>query len=242
MANETTVQWAVELAPDDAEGLAPLRLHPGLYVLTVRDAVWLSGSQTSDLQEAWFAQLSCRARYVCDQDSRLTPVGGRVPTMRLPDGEWCPISLFLSPQIPSPALAAQLVRKCRIALREATTAREAGAILTDPTALGAWAETASDVRLRRLRFALCEDGRLLLVGTPLPPIRGNSYVSHRQLLLPAGQELDPPALRDLLPGMMSLAEGDVVLFHRDGSGERIGAHDFVPASRSAIRRTLEAIQ
>jgi hypothetical protein len=213
-----------------------------LHVLAGQGALWLAGACADELQEPWFARLSCRARYVCDPDRRLTPVGGRVPTRRLPEGDWCPISLFLVPQAPAPSLAGQLVRRCRIALREATTVREPGAILTDPEALGVWAETASAVRLRCLRFALCEDRRLLLVGTPLPPIRGRSYVVHRQLLLPAGQELDPPVLRDLVPGMMSLAEGDVVLFHRDGSGERIRSHDFVPASRSAIRQTLEAVR
>jgi hypothetical protein len=59
-------------------------------------------------------------------------------------------NIFLRPQAPAPSLAGHLVRRCRIALREAMTVREPGTLLADPEALGVWPETASAVRLRIL--------------------------------------------------------------------------------------------
>jgi len=163
-----------------------------------------------------------------------------VPVGRLPAGDWQPISMFFVPDAPASLLPGRLVRQCRIALRPATDPREGGAILTDPAALLPWVETASAVRLAALRFAICEDHRILLVGTPIPPVRGREYSLHRGILLPAGHAFDPPVLRDIAPGLLSLAEEDLALFHPDGGSEWIRGADFVPATRSALRLSLGA--
>ena len=147
--------------------------------------------------------------------------------------------MFFSPEPPSSALAGVSKRRCRIQLRRTSQAHSPGAILTAPDAFLTWVDGASSARLEALRFALCRDRRVLVIGQPLPPVRGQEYTLHRQVLLPAGYEFSPPALRHLVPGMLHLEDGDVALFSPDGSAEHIPAAALVPATRSAVRMTMK---
>lgn len=217
--------------------LGAVRVQAGLEVLVVGAQLWLAGRQAAALESDWCRQLPALARYRVAPDGLLTPQGAQVPTGQLPAGAWRPLRQYLQPELAPAAYAGELVRRCRIRLMAGTEPEPAAALLTTPTAWQQWGESAPGVRLERLRFAVSADGRVLVVGTPLPPIAGRALVARGPLLLPAGLVLDPPLLAPLLPDMIGLRDGACALFHTDGSYERIAAADFAAATRSAIRLT-----
>jgi hypothetical protein len=102
-----------------------------------------------------------------------------------------------------------------------------------------WAGAAALVRLARLRFAASSDGRVVVHGAPLPPLDGRRFTQTEGVAVPCGLAWSPPVGGPVLRELLGLREGDLALFEPGGTYELIEASAFVPASRSAARRTLE---
>ena len=100
-----------------------------------------------------------------------------------------------------------------------------------------WADSAPEVRIKCLKFVADLEGSVLVMGHPLPSIRGTSYWSCEGLLMPSGFGLQYPILAPALLQRCN-PEGDSLVFlQADGSWERIPLALFVAASRSGIRQT-----
>jgi hypothetical protein len=104
-----------------------------------------------------------------------------------------------------------------------------------------YALTAPQVRLERLAMALADDGRVLLLGTPLPPLPGEQWVVRAGVAAPAGwiwsPAVDPAVIRELL----ELPPHDLALLHTGGNWELVAAGNLVRVTRSAARNTAEAL-
>jgi hypothetical protein len=110
------------------------------------------------------------------------------------------------------------------------------------TTLDAWrsyVETAPEVRLSGLYFAVAADARVLVLGTPLPPLPGQELWRCEDLLLPAGFDFEAPLLAPLLRRKLQPASDDVLLFAPDGRWERVPSAGLLPVTRSAVRLTAE---
>ncbi|RYY51944.1 MAG: hypothetical protein EOO09_22590 [Chitinophagaceae bacterium] len=100
-----------------------------------------------------------------------------------------------------------------------------------------YGETASQVRLNRLRFAVSSEGQVLVLGEPLPSVPGNSYYTVKNFLVPAGMEFEFPIapfmdrIKDLFP------PDSMILFDTGSTWTAIPENYFVPARRSSIRQT-----
>jgi hypothetical protein len=180
-------------------------------------------------------------RFAVQADGALIPDSARLPRGKLPEVDWQPLSAWIS-LAPQPAAFAGELRR-RAALRLVRTGQEESAcvLLTPWAEWQAYALSASALRLRPLRFAVCDDGRTLLRGNPLPPLLGERYVEHGGIAVPCGWSLapalDPPIIRELL----GIPAADLALFKEDISWEWIRAERFVSATRSSVRATKETL-
>ena len=117
--------------------------------------------------------------------------------------------------------------------------REPALLETSQGLLSQYAETAPQWRIERWSFAAATDGRVLVRGSPLPPLPGIHWVEMDGICVPAGHawspEVEPAVVRQLL----KLEYGDLALLREDGTWDRVAADDWVRASRSALRRTQE---
>jgi len=86
-----------------------------------------------------------------------------------------------------------------------------------------------------------EQSRVIIRGTPLPPIAGRRYFERDGIALPCGFELQPAVDATVLQALLQTSAADLVIFDEDGSCQRVNAEDFVAASRSAVRATAEAL-
>ncbi|GAA4043356.1 hypothetical protein GCM10022409_31680 [Hymenobacter glaciei] len=228
------------LATADREALGRVRQLPGLQVAEAAGQLWLRGLPATGELPLPVRGLPALAVYALDADGRLFPAGQRTPTGRLPVGlAWQPIRAFVPLELPTAALPAQGAPAYRVQLRASVRAEAGVGLLTTLAAWHAYAETAPEIRLRALRFAVAADGRVLLLGTPLPPLPGQELWLHAGLLLPAGFDFEAPLLAPLLREKLQTAADDVLLFAADGSWECVPASAVLPVTRSAVRLTME---
>lgn len=231
--------WAVRLPGERAASLGLLRLRPGLEVLERDGAIWLRGPALDDELLLRLRALPGAVRFTLDAEHRLVPAGRRLARGRLPLGEWRSLRTWLEVELPPPALPAATEQ------RVALTLTRAGATVVAPNALRLaaevwrdWAETAPRVRLRPLRFAVSADGRVLICGTPLPPLPGTRAVEREGIVTPCGWRWLPAVEPAVVRACLRLAAGDMAWLDPDGGWELLPGSAFVAGSRSAVRASL----
>jgi hypothetical protein len=230
--------WAIWLSADDARHANVLRLT-GVEVCAVQDGVWLRGDRSDEALQDRLCLLPGAHRFAVLPDGQLQAVGTIAPKGHLPEGPWQPIARW-SP-LAVPAIGRPASTPARLVLRMVRDFEplEPSLLITTWDAWSAYAATAPQVRLECLAFALADDGRVLLRGSPLPPLRGERWVERGGITTPAGWTWSPGVEPLVLSSLLDLDSDDLALLHTDGSWERLAASDFVRATRSAVRNTAE---
>lgn len=229
--------WAVRIDPAHMGAVGLLRLHKGILACEVAGNIWLSGDHLDEATELMLRKLAPAERYVVQPDGTLVPAGGQVPRGHLPKADWTPLAQWMTPRVQAAALPGDLPD--RVALRLAPGGRQAepNVLITTWDVWGVYAESAPAIRLAPLRFA--GDGtRVLIRGTPLPPLPGQPHVETAGIAVPCGWTWEPAVETTVLRSLLGLGDGDLALLSRDGEYERIPAEAFVRAERSAVRLSL----
>jgi len=206
------------------------------------DALWLRGDDLSEELDLDLRKLPGARRYTVNADESVTAVGRQLPADDLPRGPWSALSDWLAPKPQPAALAGQVEARLSLRVERAGTEQPATVLLTTAAAFADYAAVAPAVRLRPLRFAAASDGRVILWGTPLPPMPGRRYADRDGVAVPCGLGWSPPLEPAVLRMLLGLAAGDLALFHEDGSYEHVGADAFARAGRPAARATAAALQ
>ena len=234
-----TAGWAVRLDPARAGAAGGLRLRPGVLARLAADGLWVRGEASDDDLLRALRKLGVE-RYAVGGDGALTRVGERVPCGRLPAGDWLPLARVLVPAAPPAALPAAAVPAVPVRLVRGGPSAEANVLRTTLAAWADWARQASQVRLRVLRFAADALGRVLVHGSPLPPLPGERFVEDRGVVVPCGWRWRPGVEAGVLAKVLAVAEGDLAFLGEAGDCRVVAGTSFVAATRSAARRTLLA--
>jgi len=233
--------WAASFPRYAVESALALRLQPGLEAHDAGETVWLRGSQALDEVLPLLHRIPEITVYTVDPYDVLTPLHRRIPTeTRLPSGPWRPLTAVtvLAPQptaLPAVAPAGIALRLVRAGAEE-----QPAAVILPLGTWAKWAIHAPQVRLARLRFAVCSDGRTLVLGAPLPPLQGDLLVDREGLLVPCGYCWRPVVEPAVLRRLLKLNAGDGAILTIDGRVDRIPAEAIVAATRSAARASLAA--
>jgi hypothetical protein len=226
------------LAAPDRPALGAVRHLPGVLVAHTATQLWLRGLPATGELPLAVRTLPVTAAYELDAQDRLFAAGHLTPTTLLPKLTWLPIQEFEPLELPTAALPAQGALPYRVRLVPSARAEAGAALLTSIDAWQHYAETAPESRLHNLRFAVSAGARVLLLGTPLPPIASQEYWQQDSLLLPAGYDFEASLLGPLLARKLNSAADALVLFSPDGSWERVPLAHLLPATRSAVRLTI----
>lgn len=234
-AESATAGWALTLSTTDAASLAPFRLAPGLEVAVIGTRLWLRGPAAGDDFKDRLRSLPARERYEWIAPGQLRRHGSRIPCDRFPDARWEPLATWLDVRLPTAALPAPLPRPVEPRIVRSSVERAADLLLTDWQEWAGWVFTAPRVRIERLRFAVDDQRRVLVWGTPLPPIRGDRYCVHESIAVPAGHEWTPAVEPGVLRRLLRIGADALVLWEADGHIIRLHREQFINASVSAVR-------
>ena len=171
--------------------------------------------------------LPCLERFTLS-GQLLTPLGKSLPTRELPNLQWLPIASLL-PIVPLPPQDDEpFFGHVDFQLIPHNSNHPASALLLSFAQLTAWTETAAAPRLKKLTYALSSNNQALVLGTPLPPLPGQSfYERDRNLFLPIGLGL-PGHIR---PGFLTQGTNTITLIDRESHAHVIAAEFLVPLTR-----------
>ncbi len=229
----TMVHRVGQIAARDLGALSAFRSLPSWTLRPDGDDVYWLKVTLSD--EEIFRKLPLLGRWIADADGKLTREGNRVPEALLPLDGWQSLATLLpiappqrsSPGMPPPAVGFHL--------EPDDAGHPASALLCRFEDFAAWASTALSPRIECLRFACCEDGRVIVAGAPLPPLPGAGFHRVGRLWLPCGWQLPDHVWPELLEEILGLGRNRMSLLHPDGSHEDLDEENLIPASRPAVR-------
>lgn len=225
----------IVLKQADLETLGSLRADDHLLAVERDGEVWVRGLPIQSKPDIRVSALPLLADYVLDESGYLFPKGGLTPTRRLPDFRWFPLAETLEVRMPTSALPGKTKQQVPISLTPSDRNETGEALLTDLEVWKTYAETAPQIRLEQVRFAVSAHGYALIIGTPLPPVPGKEYWMQHDILLPCGYDFAVPVVAPLIAHKMNAEAADYLMFDRQGKYERIPKSAFVAGSRSAVR-------
>lgn len=226
--------WYVSLPPGSIALAADLRLNEDIELLEEEGGFWLRGRHAEGtLLHALRSLPGARLFHACP-DERLREEHHRLSNRTTPHGDWVPLSRWATPA-PPPVLAIRpAVPRTRLRLVPDDLPRETRALLTTFDLWSAYGEQAALCRLESLEFAVSSEDRVLVRGSPVPPLPGTYLTENGGVLFPLGTtwypRLDPRLVRDLVDA----AGDDLILITSDGV-ELLEARHRVAATRASIR-------
>lgn len=230
------------LRSEDIDTLGAVRCIPGLRVAKGQGELWLRGIYSLDNADIKIKKLPAFARYILDHQDYLFPIGKNTPVGKLKELQWIPVAEFIPLELPVSALPARPEEKHPVQLVRTKHAIQGEALLTSLYVWKAYAHTAPAARLERLRFAVSENKDVLISGSPLPPIPGQEFWRSGTMLLPSGYSFEFPFAAALIENRLNPNKDSQLVFHVSGEWEKILFSSFVPATRSAVRLTMEEAQ
>jgi hypothetical protein len=234
--------WVIRVALENAAAVARLRLVSGIEVGETADAVWLRGKPGDDSLARELSLLPAEARYEELPDRRLRLVTRHIPSASLPSVRWQPVGAWVRLEVPPAAMPAFNIEPVPLRLVRSAAERDSEVLLT---ALTNWAEfvsKAGPIRLGHLKFAANSSGKSLVRGIPLPSIPGQRFVVHSGLAVPAGFAWQPAVSAEVAVRLFNVAPDALVLWQEDGAIMRLHTEQFVPATWSAVRATMEVVK
>jgi hypothetical protein len=230
-------EWIFQLSKNDYESLGAVRCMQDLQTALAENKIWLRGSNASAVPDAALLKLPLKKTFLLDGQNNLFLNGAATPTEKLPALDWHPIASFINVEAPVSSLPGKSTDKVNIRLKASSTTQPGVALLTNLKMWKAFAENAAEARLHAVRFAVSGNEEVLIIGNPLPPLPGQEYWSHENILLPSGYDFEFTILAKLVSQKIHADEDGIILFDTTGEWQRIPTSFFIPATRSAIRLT-----
>jgi len=162
-------------------------------------------------------------------------VNGLTPVRTLVSDKWLVIQQFIPVEAPASAFPGTTDKKHLIQIVPSEKERPSAALLTTWAHWKKYVETAPQIRLDQLQFAVSNQAEVLVVGQPLPPIQGKAYWQQDLLLLPNGYDFDLSNMATFISAALSKAQDGYLLFQEEGTFQKIPLQGFVAARRSAVR-------
>ncbi|MFN8397375.1 MAG: hypothetical protein U0176_22320 [Bacteroidia bacterium] len=228
-------EQVIVLAESDRESLGHVRTITGLQVGLQIGKIWLRGILVDDGEiDLRIRQLPAMQRFFCEDGMLFLPEA-LTPVAHLPKLNWQSLQAHMPLDLPTAAYAGESAQRIPVRLVPATQEQPVVALRCALEHLQAWADTAAEVRISRLRMAINSESDVLVMGHPLPNVPGTSYWSCDGLLLPAGMQLEFPLLAPVILSKVNPDKESIVMLDREGQPERIHLGLFVNATRSGIR-------
>jgi len=221
----------------DLNSLGTVRCISGLLVAEEDNTIWLRGINETINTDTRLKQLPVKNTFIVDENNMLFVPGGLTPIDQLKEMQWQALSSFIKVELPVSVLPGKPGKQITIKVIPSDSAKEGAALLTNLSDWKKYSETASAVRLNRLRFAVSDKEKVMIMGNPLPPLPGMEYWISNDILLPAGFDFEIPLTALFIRERLNKNRDAILVFDMEGGLERIEKTYFVPAKRSAVRLT-----
>ncbi len=213
------------------------------------DGLWVHyEAATQEDSERILRLLPGALLYSNDSPLGLRPLGAELVSRMAPNVFWSTPASFADVTLPLPSLVINQVEReeqttddsiaTRLIWSHSQDFREPFGIVCRIEEWLEYSERTPVVQFRHLRFAARADGRVLIIGHPLPSLRGTYLVNTDRLLIPSSWTWFPSVSVASIKRRLNLDEETWLLWLDQSLMELILDESFIAATRSSIRATV----
>lgn len=218
--------------------LAPIRHWSNLKVATEGTTIWVKNIDYAQVKSVEVQSMPYK-RLFYERNGKLFPITSNLPDRNVPSLLWAPIERAIPVTLPSfNHNFFGLAEKTTIRLVSSDAECPAIAMITDLQSLQQYVETAPAIRLKTISWAVLNNDKAFLLGTPLLPISGAVYWRSGATLMPAGYDLNFHSLTESITRQLCPDNDSWVVWNTDATYFLIDKDDLQPLSRSSLRASI----
>jgi len=234
------ITFIVSTNKDQLQELSQIRHFENLKVAFNGNEIWVKGFSLEQINSAEVKTLPFKSLYYL-KDGLLFPKDsllpyGKIPSMLL----WTNINLAFALESPKQNhnfFGINSKVKLRIVPSEIEQETTAILVKLDSNTKNT-IENAPAFRLNHLNYTIINNQFLLIIGTPVLPIKGHGFWLKNGFLFPNGYDLEFPILLPKLKSKLNPSNSYYVLWQQNNSYSLIGKNNFQPLSISSFRLSI----
>ncbi len=230
--------YFLEIKKEHKDFLGSIRHWDNLKTAFETDIIWIKDFSLEQINAAEIQQIPYKKVYEL-KEHLLFEKNSLLPSKKLPSGLlWTPILRALPVSLPKfNHNYFGIDQKLQISIKPSEAIKEAYALLVDYNELKLYIETAPKFRLEPLQWVVFDKSALIL-GSPLLPIKGNTYWLDHDFLLPTGYHFEWFALTKTIQEKLNPSGENLILWNLDNSYSTIPKTTIKQLSISSFRLTF----
>lgn len=227
--------YFLEIKKEHKDFLGVIRHWDNLKAAFETDTIWIKDFSSEQINSAEILQIPYKVVYEL-KENLLFERDKLLPSKKLPSGLlWSPVLRVLPVSLPKfNHNYFGIDQKLEICLKASEDIKEAFALLVDYAELKLYIESVPKYRLEPLNW-LVIDEKILILGTPLLPVKGSTYWIDNNFLIPTGYNFEWYALTKTLQKKLNPLQENLILWNRDNSYSVIPKETIKPLSISSFR-------
>ena len=230
--------YFLEIKKEHKDFLGSIRHWDNLKLAFETDTIWIKDLSLEQINTTEIQQIPYKTVYEL-KENLLFEKDKFLPSKKLPSGLlWSPILRALPVSLPKfNHNYFGIDQKLQISIKPSEAIKEAYALLVDYNELKLYIETAPKFRLEPLQWVVFDKSALIL-GSPLLPIKGNTYWLDHDFLLPTGYHFEWFALTKTIQEKLNPSRENLILWNLDNSYSTIPKTTIKQLSISSFRLTF----
>ena len=221
--------------------LGLIRHWTGLMIAIDGSNIWLKGITTNQEKKDIFQSIPFLESFTISGD-KLFPKGHQLPSQSMPTQlSWSPIHKALPVQFPKQnhnffGVSEQF----KINIIASKTRREAIAMMTTMAHLKNYVLSAPKIRLESLKWIILNK-KILIMGTPILPIPGQTLWQQGRHLLPTGYDFEYPILAPKISKIIQSSDDQIILWTPETTYSLIEAKQLRALTIRSFRLTIKKL-
>lgn len=243
MANNVANDIVYYLAVDNKNktDLANIRRWDNLKVAFDETVIWVKHFSYVQIHSLEVKSIPYKTVYYA-KEGKLYLLNSLLPNKNIPSLLWTSIDRALPVQLPSfNHNYFGIDEQIEINIIPSEIEKDTVAVIATLADLKDYIYTAPDIRLQKIKWCILNNDKVLLIGTPLLPIKGIAFWQRNNFLLQSGYDFDLFALTDLVNNVLNPDNENWIILDTDASYFPVEKIALQQLSISSFKLTIQNI-
>ena len=211
------IAYYIKVKASNIDALAPLRVWDHLKIGSEGQALWVTGFNEEEINSVLVKSIPNATAYYSN-GSKLYYINSKLPEQNIPSALWTPILRGIKLQLPDlNHNFFGIEGKIEIKIISSGDFKEDAALLTNVHTLSEYINQAPAVRLKDMKYIFVDENNVLICGSPVLPLTGQTYWQDGLHLIPAGFNFSTHILAQSIENIINPDQDAYVLWHTSGT-------------------------
>ncbi len=234
---ENHINYYLCVSKTHEQDLGNIRHWEHLKVAFEEEMIWIKDFDYVQINDIAVKSIPFKTIFYT-KEGKLYLLDSLLPERNIPSVLWTPISRALSIELPDYnhnyfGIEEQLHMQLIPSEKETVST----ALMISMDNLGQYIKIAPSLRLEILQWVILNNDKVLLIGTPLLPISGQTYWLHHDFLIPAGYDFELPSLTAQFAQKINSDKKKYILWNTNNSWIAIPKQDINQLTRTSFHKT-----